>query len=175
MLNHPYDGYDKFEHISELVKKNTLRFKDPKSDIEINKGTQLNRDQQLEDFIQANKLLLCEKLNIKEEHKVFVTRSKCALPDLVRENDMFEWAGVSFGEDQIWRIQKSMKRLAHISGASSLRFWGKLYASKSDYFVIEGLLLLAEESENKAGMEARGEGVNALVYWVSDNLLDDWQ
>ena len=61
-----------------------------------------------------------------------------------------------------------------MSGASSLRFWGKIYGTKKDYWVIEGVLDTQEEDKNDYGSEKRGEGVNKLVYWVNDNLLEDW-
>lgn len=87
---------------------------------------------------------------------------------------MFEWAGISFGEDQVWRIQKSIKRLATLSGATSLRFWGKLYGVQRDYYVVEGSLNQAEESNVADNVEKRGAGTNALVFWVTDNVLEDW-
>jgi hypothetical protein len=61
-----------------------------------------------------------------------------------------------------------------LSGASSLRFWGKIYGVQKDYWVIEGSLETAEEASNDWQQEKRGEGVNKLVYWVNDNLLEDW-
>jgi hypothetical protein len=61
-----------------------------------------------------------------------------------------------------------------LSGASQLRFWGKIYGIQSDYWVIEGILETAEEESGHWYTEKRGEGVNKLVYWVNDNLLEDW-
>lgn len=42
---------------------------------------------------------------------------------------MFEWAGVVFGEETVAKLSKSVKRLAILSGASQLRFWGKIYGT----------------------------------------------
>jgi hypothetical protein len=39
---------------------------------------------------------------------------------------MFEWAGIGFGDDFDFLIQKSLKRLAASSGASSLKLFGKV-------------------------------------------------
>ena len=36
MLNHPYDAYDKFEEISQLVKETSLKIKNPLPDYEVN-------------------------------------------------------------------------------------------------------------------------------------------
>jgi hypothetical protein len=87
---------------------------------------------------------------------------------------MFEWAGVYFGEDDTYKLAKSVRRLAVLSGAQQLRFWGKIYGSKRDYWITEGVLPIAEEDKFEYFQEKRGEGVNKLVYWVTDNLLEDW-
>ena len=61
-----------------------------------------------------------------------------------------------------------------MSGASRLRFWGKVLGVQRDYWVIEGVLDAAEEERSHWSHERRGEGINKLVYWVNDNLLEDW-
>lgn len=53
---------------------------------------------------------------------------------------MFEWAGVSFGEEETFKLSKAIKRLAILSGATRLRFWGKIYGTTKDYWVVEGVL-----------------------------------
>lgn len=96
------------------------------------------------------------------------------IPDIVEESRMFEWAGLSFGEEETYKLSKSIKRLAQLSGASKLRFWGKIYGSSKDYWVVEGVLDIPEEEHSNYFQEKRSEGVNKLVYWVSDNILEDW-
>ena len=59
-----------------------------------------------------------------------------------------------------------------MSGAEGLTLFGKIYGTGKDYWIASGKLNTAEEASN--GQEARGEGVNELVYWVTDNLLGDW-
>jgi hypothetical protein len=61
-----------------------------------------------------------------------------------------------------------------LSGASQLRFWGKIYGSQKDYLIVEGVLDSQEEEKDDITMEKRGEGVNKWVFWVTDNLLEDW-
>ena len=53
---------------------------------------------------------------------------------------MLEWAGISFGEEKFYMLQKSIKRLALMSGASALRFWGKIYGKQKDFWILEGVL-----------------------------------
>lgn len=87
---------------------------------------------------------------------------------------MFEWCGISFGDQETFRIYKALKRLAKTSGATHLRFWGKFLGRQRDYFVIEGQLPYSEEAKAANHAEERGKGVNSHVYWVTDDLLDDW-
>ena len=87
---------------------------------------------------------------------------------------MFEWAGINFGEDNIYILQKSLKRLAKISGAVEVRFFGKIFGTQKDYWIAQGVLDYEEEKNRIANMEKRGEGVNANIFWVTDNLLGDW-
>ena len=61
-----------------------------------------------------------------------------------------------------------------MSGADAVRFVGKIYGTKSDYWIASGRLNLAEEAPSDKTVEPRGTGVNTLVYWVTDNLLNDW-
>jgi len=58
---------------------------------------------------------------------------------------MLEWAGISFGDDFSYMIQKSLKRLAVMSDAQSLKFFGKIYGTQKDYWVAQGTLNFVEE------------------------------
>ena len=53
---------------------------------------------------------------------------------------MLEWAGVGFGEEKVLMLSKSIRRLAVLSGAESLRFWGKIFGKEKDYWIVEGSL-----------------------------------
>ena len=61
-----------------------------------------------------------------------------------------------------------------MSGAESLRFAGKIFGTGSDYWIAIGNLPQAEEDMKDPNVEARGKGVNETVFWVTDNLLNDW-
>lgn len=60
-----------------------------------------------------------------------------------------------------------------MSGAERMRFCGKVFGTQKDYWVACGELLHGEEMSDKS-VEARGQGVNKLVFWVTDNPLNDW-
>lgn len=61
-----------------------------------------------------------------------------------------------------------------MSGAEALRFAGKIFGTSKDYWIAIGRLPVAEEESKDKTMEARGKGVNETVFWVTDNLLNDW-
>ena len=71
-------------------------------------------------------------------------------------------------------MHKSIKRLAALSGATTLRFWGKIDCTGNDYFIVEGELPNGEESSTAYEVEERGNGVNKKVYWVTENIRHDW-
>jgi len=64
---------------------------------------------------------------------------------LDEEAQMLEWAGISFGDDFSFKLGKSIKKLAVMSGARSLRFMGKIFGTKKDYWVVSGFLNQVEE------------------------------
>ena len=59
---------------------------------------------------------------------------------------MLDWAGVSLGEEMSILIQKSIKRLAKMSGASHIRFFGKMICTQRDYWIAQGVLNTNEDA-----------------------------
>jgi len=117
--------------------------------------------------------LINGEYNIKKEDAAMVTKNpNCCISDFNVEADMLEWAGISFGPQDTYAMQHSLKKLACISGASKVKFAGKILGSEKDYWIACGEL--KEKSEYEAGCEPRGVGCNACVFWVTDNLLHDW-
>lgn len=102
------------------------------------------------------------------------SNKKFVIPNFFEEAEMLEWAGISFGEENTYKISKSIKRLAVMSGADKLRFMGKIYGTQKDYWLATGSLSAAEETSSDKTVEKRGDGVNKSVFWVTDNLLNDW-
>ena len=61
-----------------------------------------------------------------------------------------------------------------MSGAEALRFAGKIFGTQADYWIATGRLTSSEEELADKTAEPRGKGVNEIVFWVTDNLLNDW-
>ena len=103
------------------------------------------------------------------------------VPDLLADQKIWQWAGISFGETDTLLLQKSIKELSVKTGASSMRLWGKILGSNADYFIVEAVQEGGEgEGEGEGDGEAveaaepRGSGVNQFVYWVTNSPLKSW-
>lgn len=100
-------------------------------------------------------------------------------PDLLEDANLYQWAGIGFGKQELYRLQLSMKKLASESGASNLKFFGKIRGIENDYYVVEGALEGGEEEggeeEKPADMEDKGTGVNKYTYWVSHQSFAAWK
>ena len=66
-----------------------------------------------------------ESVNKQRRGQLFEDH-QCVLPNFVEQAETLEWAGIGFGEDTNYLIQKSLKRLAAATGATELRFFGKI-------------------------------------------------
>ena len=47
--------------------------------------------------------------------------------------------GVSFSEEESYRISLSLRKLAKETNATQLRFWGKILCSEKDYYIAEAV------------------------------------
>jgi hypothetical protein len=137
MLHHPADAYDKFEEISGLVKHTNFKIQDPDHDFDVNGKAGVIQNKDTLELIQKMIDLLNENPDLvnKADRNMLVKDLKCSIPNYVENAEMFEWAGIGFGEDNNVMIQKSLKRLAKMSGAKSLQLFGKVLCSQQDYWV----------------------------------------
>ena len=130
---------------------------------------------ELEKYVNSLRALLNDKISLSQDDKNLVDKShKWAIGDFLENWKILQWAGISFGDEETYRIYKSMNKLAILTNAKNIRFWGKLFALKHDYYVVEGEVDYFEELSLPYHYEARGKGVNKNVYWVTTNLLEDW-
>jgi radial spoke head protein 4A len=77
----------------------------------------------------------------------------------------------------MYRLQKSLKKLAADSQATSLRFFGMIRGTQKDYYIAEGEVGEGEDGdgvERPPEFEAKGTGVNKFTYWVSHSSFGAW-
>lgn len=99
--------------------------------------------------------------------------------DLVDEAPYLEWAGVSLGREDSYRLHLSLKALAASTVVRGLRLWGKFLGNGGDYIVAEGRSepgASAAAAVDPAGntVERAGEGANKFTYWVCSAPGEAW-
>ena len=175
ILYYPDDALDKLEEISYLLKgedKSRIREflnLDNKKDIKTYTQAQASYSE------QAAGLFPTKAEGGEDEEGGAEPTTAGKITNLHADTDLLEWAGVSFGQDETYRLQVSLTRLSIMSGSEKIRFWGKIYGTQSDYYVAEGFVAAQdEEGEKPTGFEERGSGINQYTYWVTDNSLGKW-
>lgn len=101
--------------------------------------------------------------------------------DFTEESQYLEWAGVSFGRTESFRLHLSLKHLAARFPAKSLRFWGKIFGRTADYLVAEGVMEPEDGEEDGAKdalgnvIQKTGEGPNKSTYFVCHEVGGEWK
>ena len=122
-----------------------------------------------------------------EEDEVPETPPVCAIQDLLADELLFNSAGIGFGQQEAYLLQKSLQKLAAKEQCSFVRFFGKIRGTKADYYVVEATAEGAADAENEgegegegAGeakdpdQEEKGSGVNKYTYFVSNGPFSPW-
>lgn len=103
-----------------------------------------------------------------------------AVQDFTEEANYLEWAGVSFGRTEAFRIHLSLKHLAAKFPATQLRFWGKILGKEADYYIAEGVMegdgSEAEDAVDGMGnaLQKTGEGPNKFTYFACNGIGQPW-
>lgn len=97
-----------------------------------------------------------------------------AISDIMEDRQLLRWAGVDLGEEECWRLRQALKKLVKEKSAKDIRFWGKIYGTEKDYYVVEGQGEAGEEEERPPDFEKKGEGINQFTYWVTDSAFNAW-
>jgi radial spoke head protein 4A len=165
MLDHPKNAYDMFELVSAEVKANPLS-PDPTA------GAPLPMSDKELEKRQAWAKACAALLKVPDEP---AEESACKFPDLVDEANLLEWAGISLGKSEVYKLFLSVKKFAEsLPGeVESLRFFGKIETRGQPYYVVQGL---AEAEEGADEKEQEGpNGNNKYAYWVSQSAeVGDW-
>eukprot|EP00306_Pavlova_sp_CCMP459_P009951 CAMPEP_0185183540 /NCGR_PEP_ID=MMETSP1140-20130426/2049_1 /TAXON_ID=298111 /ORGANISM="Pavlova sp., Strain CCMP459" /LENGTH=486 /DNA_ID=CAMNT_0027749561 /DNA_START=28 /DNA_END=1486 /DNA_ORIENTATION=+ len=106
-------------------------------------------------------------------------------PNVVEELSFFEAAGHGLTRDEAFTLKASMAKLTADKGLRTIRFFGKVFGTESDYYILEGAYAEdPEEEEPEEGApepdpkaipaEENGTGVNKFRFWVCNELGEDW-
>ena len=114
---HKKDGYDNFENISIMVReKNTnLNFQFVKEETKVKRSFQLT---------PLEEKVLNEFANNKPKKAKLVSNY---MDDIMAQSKLFEWGGVSFSEEEWFKIQMAMKKLMLKNDCEYIRLFGKIF------------------------------------------------
>jgi radial spoke head protein 4/6 len=97
-------------------------------------------------------------------------------PDITNDANLYEWAGISFGKAEIYRLYLSIKAFAAElpSEVERIRLFGKITTRNAPYYVIEGLT--AEDEDVDEAIQETRAGANKYTYWVTQRVdaADGW-
>ena len=137
-------------------------------------------------YIEKTKPLFKKAVAEEEGEDAPETPPVCAIQDLVAEARIFAWAGISFGQQESYLLQKSLQKLAQEQNCSFLKFFGKVRCTQMDYYIAEATAEGGEEAAEQSGAEAveeekdpamedKGTGVNKYSYFVSTGAFSGWK
>lgn len=82
----------------------------------------------------------------EEEEEEEAEEPNALVPDIMGDMDLLEWAGVNLGREEMYKLALAMESLSKqelaIPGLDALsfaglRFWGKMFGTQNDYYIIE--------------------------------------
>ena len=182
---------DQFEDISIKLKKNGYYFKDSSKRESLQKY--------LENYssnIRTKKELLKKPANkaegeaaagegegegAQENEETPITQVNF-VEDYYNIFNKISWTGIGFDEKTSFLLTNSIRNLAAKLQSGFLKFFGKIYGTEKDYYIIQASDYDSGE-ENKEGENAekdpqienrKEDGVNQYVYFVTNDLTSDW-
>ena len=163
---HKEDGYENFEEISMFVREkntklDTFQYKLPSKFVK-----KCFQHTNLEE-----KILTDFSLKKKNFSKIIPNY----MEDILQQSKLFEWGGISFSDEEWYKIRMAMKKILIENDCEYLRFFGKIFGINSDYYIIQGILKTFPMQNPQVHLESRGnEGINRFTFWVSNSILESW-
>ncbi|KAJ3222575.1 Radial spoke head protein 4 A [Clydaea vesicula] len=84
--------------------------------------------------------LAVSKMKLMQKPEVEDPEQEAEIPDIMELSKLWEWGGVSFGQDETFVLSLSIKKLALEKNLKSVRLWGKIFGLQSNYIIVEGEL-----------------------------------
>jgi len=119
----------------------------------------------------------------KDEDVEPIDASKCA--NILEHQQLISWSGLCMESEEAYQLQHSVIRLVRKFGDNfeHSRFWGKILAMDSDYYIVEAKLTEypepkeeAEDATEPTKNEDPGKGANEFVYFVTPNIENgEWR
>ena len=168
----PNDPVAAFEHISSLVKRTGFSGDSV--------GASYVGSSEAQEIKEAEQQLLEARSQLMRPKEAADGVTAEPVQDLIDQANYLEWANISFGREETYRIYLALKQLASSTTVSNLRLWGKLLGKEGDYIIAEGQAEAEEEEEegkkDSLGntIEPTGKGANKFTYWVCSVAGGPW-
>ena len=165
---------DQFEDISMRIKQNGLYISE--------EAKRNNLIKYLQDYINNIK----PKKDLLDQPKNKAEEGDEAEPTPITQVNFVEdyyslfkkisWCGISLNEKESYLLTNSIRNLSAKLQAGMLTFFGKIYGTEKDYYIVQGSDIDAKEDANYDNdMEKRKEdGINQYVYYVTNDLTSEW-
>ena len=98
------------------------------------------------------------------------------IPDYYELFQKFGSIGINFSKKELLLLNKSLTKLATVLTNGNLTFFGKIFGSEKDYYIVQATEIDPPENFNYDNdMEKRKEdGVNKNVFYVANDLSEKW-
>ena len=155
---------DLFEDISIRIKK------EGKYDTNSTNIPKIPPSQKIKDLLSP-----LSKSEGEGQEKTLVTNVNF-VPDYLELFQKFSFCGISLGNKESLLLTNSLRNLSSTLSGGSISFFGKIYGTKKDYYVAEGVDIDPPADANYDNdMEKRKEdGFNRNVFFVTNDLCEKW-
>ena len=162
---HKDDGYNNFEKISMFIKE-----KMTKLSLEYKPSPYKFKPYVISTPIE--KQICQENLKVK---KTCAEVTNHYMDDILQQSSILEWAGISFNKTEWYKLRIAMKKLLVENNCEYIRFFGKIFGIKSDYYIMQGIEKNYPMKNPPKHEETKGnEGINRYNFWVSNSVLEYW-
>ena len=130
----------------------------------------------IQNYFNKKKLLLRPPAKTEEGSEPQPITSINFVPDYYELFKKFGALGISFSDKELLLLNKSITRLATVLTTGNITFFGKIYGTQKDYYIVEATEIDPPENFNYDNdMEKRKEdGFNRNVFFVTNNLCEKW-
>ena len=130
----------------------------------------------IQDQFNKEKLLLKPPAKSEEGSEPQPITNINFVPDYYELFKKFSSLGINFSDKELLLLNKSITRLATVLTNGNISFFGKIYGTEKDYYIVEATEIEPPENFNYDNdMEKRKEdGVNKNVFYVTNDLLEKW-
>jgi hypothetical protein len=170
---------DLFEDISVRLKENGYYLK-ADDDLSSDYIQKLLKDPQIVKSILSQynkeKLLMKPPAKVEEGSEPQPITNINFIPDYYELFQKFHSIGIDFSKKELLLLNKSLTKLATILTNGNITFFGKIFGSEKDYYIVEATEIDPPENFNYDNdMEKRKEdGINRNVFYVTNDLSEKW-